>query len=62
MSDSHRTEAVEGLVEQWFFKAFHGSLVARSTDIWNLVHAAKEDLKHRLAELLATDPAAASKG
>lgn len=48
-----KAAAFEGLVEQWFFEAFHGSVVARSTEVWNTVHAAKEDLKHRLTDLLA---------
>ena len=36
-----------------FFEAFHGSAVARSTETWNAVHAAKEDLKRRLAAFVA---------
>ena len=47
-----KATALEGLVEQWFFEAFHGSVVARSTEVWNAVHAAKEDLKQRLSDLL----------
>jgi hypothetical protein len=42
----------EDLVEQWFVETFHGSVVARSTEVWNAVHAAKEDLKRRLTELV----------
>ena len=41
------------LVEHWFFEAFHGSVVARATDVWNHVHAAKDELKRRLAAYLA---------
>ena len=48
-----KAKALEGLVEHWFFEAFHGSVVARSTEVWNVVHAAKDGLKQRLAELLA---------
>lgn len=44
---------LDALVEQWFFEAFHGSLVARSTEVWNAVHDAKEDLKRRLASFTA---------
>ncbi len=44
---------LDTLVERWFFDAFHGSLVARSTEVWNVVHDAKEDLKRRLAGFLA---------
>ncbi len=42
------------LVEHWFFEAFHGSLVARSTEVWNHVHDAKDELKRRLVSFLAT--------
>ena len=45
---------LEALVERWFFETFHGSLVARSTEVWNAVHGAKEDLKRRLADFLAS--------
>lgn len=41
--------AIETLIERWFFETFHGSAAARSTETWNLVHGAKEDLKRRLA-------------
>ncbi len=44
---------LDALVERWFFETFHGSLVARSTDVWNAVHDAKEDLKRRLASFTA---------
>ena len=47
---------METLVEHWFFETFHGSLVARSTEIWNVVHDAKEELKHRLAGFVADLP------
>ena len=49
---------VDALVEYWFFEAFHGSLIARSTEVWNAVHGAKEDLKRRLAGFLAEPPRA----
>ena len=44
---------LDTLVERWFFDAFHGSLVARSTETWNHVHDAKEELKRRLDIFLA---------
>ena len=44
---------LDALVEHWFFEAFHGSVVARATDVWNHVHAAKDELKRRLAAYLA---------
>ncbi len=58
--DTPDTEATatDALVERWFFESFHGSPVARSTEAWNLVHAAKEELKRRLATLAAQPDAA----
>ena len=50
---------LETLVERWFFEAFHGSVVARSTEVWNAVHEAKEELKRRLASLAPSDAATA---
>jgi hypothetical protein len=49
---------IDTLVETWFFQTFHGSAVARSTETWNIVHAAKEDLKRRLAASAASAPEA----
>ena len=48
-----KADTLDALVEHWFFDTFHGSLVARSTEVWNHVHAAKEELKRRLAGFLA---------
>jgi hypothetical protein len=42
-------DELAALVDRWHFEAFHGSCVARDTEIWNLVHRAKEELKRRLA-------------
>ena len=53
--DTART--LDDLVERWFFESFHGSVVARATDVWNHVHAAKDELKRRLAAFLADDAA-----
>ena len=54
MPDSKLTaDDLDALVEHWFFEAFHGSVVARATDVWNHVHAAKDELKRRLAAYLA---------
>lgn len=54
-----RSAQIDDLIEHWFFETFHGSTVARSTEVWNTVHGAKEDLKRRLAAFLAdaADPA-----
>lgn len=46
-------EDFEALIERWFFEAFHGSPVARSTEVWNTVFAAKDELKRRLAAFVA---------
>ncbi len=51
--ETPETKATDALVERWFFESFHGSPVARSTELWNVVHDAKEELKRRLASLLA---------
>lgn len=53
---------LDELVEHWFFETFHGSAVARSTETWNAVHGAKEELKHRLAAFVATQSASAAEG
>ena len=46
-------EALDRLVEHWFFDTFHGSVAARTTEVWNHAHGAKEELKRRLAAFLA---------
>jgi hypothetical protein len=53
----HRERAapLDVLVEQWFFETLHGSAAARSTETWNTVHAAKEELKRRLAAFVAAE-------
>ena len=51
--DTSKPAAIDALVERWFFESFHGSAVARSTEAWNVVHDAKEELRRRLAALLA---------
>ena len=52
-SPEPKAAATDALVERWFFESFHGSPVARATEAWNVVHAAKEELKRRLAAFLA---------
>ena len=52
---SEKAAAIESIVERWFFEAFHGSPVARSTEVWNHVHGAKEELRRRLAAFLTDD-------
>ena len=48
---------LDDLVEHWFFETFHGSALARSTETWNAVHGAKEELKRRLATFVADNAA-----
>lgn len=49
-------DQLDALVERWFFEAFHGSVAARSTEVWNHVYGAKDELKRRLAALAAEQP------
>ena len=44
---------LDELVEHWFFETFHGSAIARSTETWNVVHGAKDELKRRLSAFVA---------
>ena len=55
MPDPDPRDTLETLVEHWFHEAFHDSVVARATDVWNHVHAAKDELKRRLATFLAEE-------
>ena len=48
-----KARRLDAMVEHWFFELFHGSVVARSTEVWNHVHGAKDELKRRLTALLA---------
>ena len=57
---AHTSVALDDLVEHWFFEAFHGSAVARSTETWSAVHTAKEELKRRLAAFVADQGASIS--
>ncbi len=40
---------LDALLDRWHADHFAGSPVARDTQCWNLVHAATQDLKARLA-------------
>lgn len=53
LRSAETAETLRTLVEHWFFEAFHGSVVARTTESWNHVHAAKEELQRRLSAFLA---------
>jgi hypothetical protein len=41
---------VLALIDEWFTTHFSNSIVSRDTEIFNLVHAAKEDLKRRVSQ------------
>lgn len=41
----------DGIIEKWFAESFHGTALAAQTQLYNLVHNAKEDLKKRLAAI-----------
>jgi hypothetical protein len=43
-----RRATIHALVEEWWSDHMPGSVVGRSTEIWNYVHAAKEALKVKL--------------
>jgi hypothetical protein len=45
-------ERIGSLVDEWHFTSFHGTAAARDTDVWNLIHGAKEELKRRLIDLV----------
>ena len=52
LAASPAVETLLDTVEIWFRDHFPGSVVARSVETWNHVHAAKEDLKRRLRDLI----------
>lgn len=64
MSDPRSTPplppSIDALVERWHADTFPETVAAHDVRVWNLVHAAKDDLKARLAAALAPSPA--SKG
>jgi hypothetical protein len=39
-------------IDRWFQDSFHGTRLGNDTETWNLVHAAKEELKQRLGKLV----------
>ncbi len=44
--------AINALIDEWHGESFHGTRLGNDTEIWNLVFAAKEELKKRLAASL----------
>lgn len=43
------TESIVTIIENWFATHFHNSKAAQDTEIYNQLHAAKEDLKQQLS-------------
>ena len=39
---------LSAFIDYWHFETFYGSPLADYTDLWTLVHCAKEDLKARI--------------
>jgi hypothetical protein len=44
-----RIAEIDRLIDQWFFERFTSTRLGHDTELWNLVLAAKEDLKTRVA-------------
>jgi hypothetical protein len=40
---------IDQIIDQWFVESFHGTVVSQNTQVFNVVLAAKDDLKKRLA-------------
>jgi len=51
-----RRGTIHTLVEEWWGDHFPGSVVGRSTEIWNYVHGAKEALKAKLDNWTSAPP------
>jgi hypothetical protein len=41
---------MDSLIDGWFARSFHNSVVSRDTETFNHVYAAKEDLKRLILE------------
>ena len=39
------TQKIEAIVEAWWIKHFHNSVISGDTALYNSLHAAKEELK-----------------
>lgn len=46
---SAEVQKVHAIIEAWFVRHFHGNKISGDTDSYNICHAAKEDLKKRIA-------------
>jgi hypothetical protein len=43
-------ESQDDIIDRWFHGTFPGSMVAVSTEMWNFLHSAKEELKKMLSQ------------
>lgn len=50
-AEAPKPTKLDELVDAWRAEKFRDTCVARDVEVWNLVHAATEDLKLRLARL-----------
>lgn len=48
MNEKPIEKPADEIVEDWFCRYFHNSAASRNTEIYNLILAAKDDLKARL--------------
>lgn len=45
-------KSTDEIIDKWFANHFHNSPASSDTAVYNLIYAAKEDLKKRLTETL----------
>ncbi len=50
-TEASAAAAISAAIDTWMHESFAGSVVAQNTQVWNVVFAAKDDLKQRLAAL-----------
>jgi hypothetical protein len=48
--------AIDKAIDDWFVQSFNGGALARATDAYNEVHAAKDKLKANIASLFTPEP------
>jgi hypothetical protein len=48
--------AIDKAIDDWFVQSFNGGALARATDAYNEVHAAKEKLKTKISSLFTPEP------
>ncbi len=54
VSDTTVTEALHDLIETWFQRHFHNSVISRDTQTFNHVRGAVDDLKSSLSASMLT--------